>query len=150
MKCAVMRMSSPFIARRRGAEVLEVALLLPLVLTLLFGMAQFGWYFHVRHTIQAAAREAARVACVYGTSGTQSAATAKAQSIITGGGLTAGNVNIAFSATPESAAAGDNITVTVSTTWGQVGFPSVLPSSWLPVFDSSRQIQSQVVFRKEG
>ena len=42
--------------RRRGSEALEAALLLPLIIGLVFGIVQFGWYFHVQHTIQGAAR----------------------------------------------------------------------------------------------
>ncbi len=49
-------------ARRRGAAVVEFAVVLPLLLTVLFGIIEYGWVFMVRQTLQTAAREGARLA----------------------------------------------------------------------------------------
>ncbi len=46
--------------RRRGAELLEFALVLPIFLMLLLGMLEFATLFFVRHSMLHAAREAAR------------------------------------------------------------------------------------------
>lgn len=48
--------------RRRGAAVVEFAVVLPLLLTVLFGIIEYGWVFMVRQTLQTAAREGARLA----------------------------------------------------------------------------------------
>ena len=48
--------------RARGAAVVEFAVVLPLLLTILFGIMEYGWVFMVRQTLQTAAREGARIA----------------------------------------------------------------------------------------
>ncbi len=48
--------------RVRAAAVVEFAVVLPLLLTILFGIIEYGWVFMVRQTLQTAAREGARVA----------------------------------------------------------------------------------------
>jgi Flp pilus assembly protein TadG len=49
-------------SRVRGAAVVEFAVVLPLLLTILFGIIEYGWVFMVRQTLQTAAREGCRVA----------------------------------------------------------------------------------------
>lgn len=51
----------------RGATAVELALVLPIFLLLLFGIIDFGRYFFVQHTIQYATREGTRMALVGGT-----------------------------------------------------------------------------------
>ncbi|MDX2200540.1 MAG: TadE/TadG family type IV pilus assembly protein [Phycisphaerae bacterium] len=53
--------------RRRGAAAVEMALVTPLLLTMLFGIIEYGWVFSVRQTLTHAAREGARVAVLQGT-----------------------------------------------------------------------------------
>ena len=48
--------------RRRGVAVVEMAVVLPLLLALLFGIIEFGWVFMIRQTVVNAAREGCRVA----------------------------------------------------------------------------------------
>ncbi len=48
--------------RVRAAAVVEFAVVLPLLLTILFGIIEYGWVFMVRQTLQTAAREGARLA----------------------------------------------------------------------------------------
>ena len=47
-------------SRARGAAVVEFAVVLPLLLTILFGIIEYGWVFMVRQTLQTAAREGCR------------------------------------------------------------------------------------------
>lgn len=49
-------------ARKRGAALVEFAVVLPLLLVLLFGIIEFGWVFMVRQTLSSAAREGCRMA----------------------------------------------------------------------------------------
>ncbi len=51
---------------RRGAEVLELALLMLPLLWLTFGAIDFGWYFYLQHNLEGAAREGARAGIISG------------------------------------------------------------------------------------
>lgn len=48
--------------RKRAAAVVEFAVVLPLLLTILFGIIEYGYVFMVRQSLQTAAREGCRVA----------------------------------------------------------------------------------------
>ncbi len=48
--------------KRRAAAIVEFAVVLPLLLTILFGIIEYGWVFMVRQTLQTAAREGCRLA----------------------------------------------------------------------------------------
>lgn len=50
--------------RRRGAVVVEVAVVMPLLLLIMIGTIEYGWYFFTAQTIKYAAREGARVGCL--------------------------------------------------------------------------------------
>lgn len=45
---------------RRGAAIVEFAVVLPLLITLLLGVIEYGWLFMVRQSLQNAAREGCR------------------------------------------------------------------------------------------
>ncbi len=49
---------------RSGTEVLEMALILPLLLLLAFGTVEFGYWFYLEHNFQAAARDGVRAGIV--------------------------------------------------------------------------------------
>ena len=49
---------------RRGASVVEMAVVSPILITLIFGVIEFGWAFMVRQMLTNAAREGARVAAI--------------------------------------------------------------------------------------
>lgn len=71
--------------RPRGAAAVEFALVLPLLLTILFGTIEWGYYFFNRQIVINSAREGARV----GTLQSMSSANAKAaaESYLSGSGL---------------------------------------------------------------
>ena len=52
---------------RRGAAVVEMAVVTPLLLTLLFGVIEFGWVFMVKETLTNATREACRIGVLQGS-----------------------------------------------------------------------------------
>ena len=62
MKHSFFRMGRRGAKRARAAAVVEFAVVLPLLLTILFGIIEYGWVFMVRQTLQTAAREGARQA----------------------------------------------------------------------------------------
>ena len=48
--------------RRRGGAIVEFAVVLPLLLTILFGIIEYGYVFMIRQSLQHAAREGCRLA----------------------------------------------------------------------------------------
>ena len=52
---------------RWAAVAVEMAVVTPLLLTLLFGMIEYGWVFTVRQALVTAAREGARTAALPGS-----------------------------------------------------------------------------------
>ena len=71
--------------QRRGLAAVEAALMIPLLVTMVFGSIEFGMLLHTRHTMLHAAREAARVLAVQG--GTVAQAEAAAHDALPGGEL---------------------------------------------------------------
>ncbi|NLE30634.1 MAG: pilus assembly protein [Phycisphaerae bacterium] len=53
--------------KRRAAAVVEMAVVLPVLLTILFGIIEFGWMFMVYQNITNAAREGCRTAVLEGS-----------------------------------------------------------------------------------
>lgn len=54
---------------QRGAAAVELALVLPILATLIFGAVECGRYFYAKNTLTHAAREGARVLALGGTAG---------------------------------------------------------------------------------
>jgi hypothetical protein len=52
---------------RKASAVVEMAVVLPLLLTMLFGIIEFGWTFMIYQSITNAAREGCRVAVLEGS-----------------------------------------------------------------------------------
>ncbi len=57
-----MRKKTRRIIGEKGAAAVELAVILPVLFMLLFGIIEFGRYFWWRHSVTAAATEAARMA----------------------------------------------------------------------------------------
>ncbi len=55
---------------RRAAAVVEMALVTPLLLTMLFGIIEYGWVFTIKQTMTNAAREGCRAATLQDTTDT--------------------------------------------------------------------------------
>jgi Flp pilus assembly protein TadG len=53
--------------RRWGAAAVEMAVVTPFLLTMLFGIIEYGWVFTVRQCLTNAAREGARTAALPGS-----------------------------------------------------------------------------------
>jgi Flp pilus assembly protein TadG len=64
MRQLVQRRRKP---QKRGAALVEFAVVTPLLLLILFGIIEFGQLFKVRQTAQHAAREACRIAVLQST-----------------------------------------------------------------------------------
>lgn len=73
--------------RSRAAAIVEFAVVLPLLLTILFGIIEYGWLFMVRQTLQNAAREGCRVAILKSTSEPYSEVTDRVNQVMLATGL---------------------------------------------------------------
>jgi Flp pilus assembly protein TadG len=127
-------------AERRGAAVVEFAVVAPVLILLLLGMIECGRMIMVQQTITTAAREGARSAIVEGNSATT--ATTSVQSFLAGTGIRGAQITVAPKNTG-SVVHGQPITVTVS-----VPFSAV---SWLPhpFFFGERTLTSTATMRRE-
>jgi Flp pilus assembly protein TadG len=139
---------SPQRRRHWGGSVLEAAIIVPILVSLAFGMTEFSYFFFVKHTLEGAAREGARNAITpTATTTTVNAAVTNALTAAGGSGWgssvaitdTAGTtVNVA------SIAAGSAVQVKVTATWSAAG---VRPLGIIP---ASKQVVGVCVMRKEG
>lgn len=123
---------------RRGAAMVEMALVLPLFVMIILGIIEFGRAMMVSQLITNAAREGARLAVIDGSSNTsvQSAV----QSFLTGAlRVSSTDVSVSISITPAAgnpdpgnecanAQARDLITVNVQVPYNKVNF---IPARWL-------------------
>lgn len=120
---------------RRGNGVLEAALVLPVLLALSMGMVEFGQFFYMKHTIQAASRDGARTAILSST--THSAAQTAITNTMNSANVASNKYTVTFTNASTSAtisdvgsvAKGTGIKVTVSATAGTV---SVRPLGVIP------------------
>ncbi len=78
--------------RRRAAAVVEMAVVTPLLLTILFGIIEYGWVFMIKQSLTNAAREGCRVAVLQGA--TDSQITGTITSYLSGTGLTTPDLTI--------------------------------------------------------
>ncbi len=58
---------APVRTARRGAAVVEMAIVTPLLMTMMLGMIEFGYIFMMQQSLTNGAREAARLATLPGT-----------------------------------------------------------------------------------
>jgi hypothetical protein len=122
---------------RRGAAVVEFAVVAPIFVALVLGMIEFGRALMVQQTLTNASREGARVAVLEGA--TASEVTAAVEDRLT----TISGATVACDPDPSAAAYGDSITVTVSVPFNGV--------SWLPtpIFLGGEDLTASTVMRVE-
>ena len=129
---------------RRGAAVVEFALVAPIFFLLVFGMIEYGRMVMVQQVLTNASREGARRAVLDGAQ--QSTVISSVRTYLTNASINGQNPNLTITVTPapESAVATDqNISVTV-----QVPFADV---SWLPspMFLQNKSLRASSVMRRE-
>ena len=122
----------------RGAVAVEFALILPVLITILFGIIQFGLVMFTQQMMVYAAREAARSYAV----GTSTAAQAQT---LAEGLLPATSSNYTVTITePDTSAGETDVTVLISTPMSDAAIVNVLGSVM------SGNIQAQIVMRVES
>ncbi|HSB20130.1 MAG TPA: TadE/TadG family type IV pilus assembly protein [Anaeromyxobacteraceae bacterium] len=134
-------------AGQRGAAAVEFALVLPLLLMLVLGAIDWGWYFFVREVVTNAAREGARAGAVASAADPTQTARDVAANYLTTSGLTRGAAPMASTAT--ATIGGTTVTtVNVVVTYpvgSLTGFTLVGHASMVPA-----QVQAQAQMRREG
>jgi Flp pilus assembly protein TadG len=126
--------------KRRGAAVVEFAVVAPVFITLVFGMIEYGRMVMVQQMLTNGSREGARVGVLDGTT------TSEVQSAVTtylsNAGITGSTVTVTPNP-PSSAGYGAPVTVTVTVPFSQV--------SWLPtpMFLSGKTLTATSVMRRE-
>jgi Flp pilus assembly protein TadG len=123
------RASSSVVSPRRGAAVVEFAVVSPLFLLLLSGVVEFGQTFRVQHSLSAAARRGCRAASMSGSTNAQVNSLVRSLCAKTVGAsesnfLVAISVNGSSGADLSTAARADEIQVAVSIPYSKaaVGF----------------------------
>jgi Flp pilus assembly protein TadG len=123
--------------RRRGAAAVEMAVIAPVLVVLLFGIIEFGWMFAVRNSMLNAAREGARLGALQGY--TSSDVYGRVQEMLTPMGLN-DKVTINIQEPTES-----NPVITVSLTVPQTDVSLVSN-----LFDLNGNVRATASMRKEG
>jgi Flp pilus assembly protein TadG len=130
---------------RRSVELLEVAVVLPLVLLLLFGLLEFGWMFLLAQQVTHAARHGARIGATADASNADVLQAVEAMLTDRGmGGLatvniTSGGVDLA------DLDSGETLTVEVSVPYDAVGLGVPLLAGFAP-----ESLRASVSMAKEG
>jgi Flp pilus assembly protein TadG len=129
---------------RRGAAVVEFAIVAPVFFILVFGMIEYGRLVMVQQILTNASREGARFAVVQSTNDT-AAVEQRVTDYLTSASISAApTVAVAWPASGSSSSS-DPVTVTVSIPFGQV--------SWLPspmFVSSTKTLQAASAMRRES
>lgn len=127
--------------QRRGAALVEFAIVSPILFLLVFGMIEYGRMVMVQQIITNASREGARLGVLDGT--TTSDVQTSVNDYLAGASVSGANVTVDPSP-PNSAGFGEPVTVTVSVPFDQV--------SWLPtpLFIGGETLQASTVMRRES
>ena len=141
------RRQRPKSTRETGAAAVEFALILPILLVLVLGIAEMGRAFNIQVSLSEAAREAARYAAIHNAESGYTHTSAQAVGIAAAPsvGLSASNVGVAFSTGSTCTTSGNAVvTVTYTTPW-MTGFPALIPG-----MPANLSIQSKGVMRCGG
>lgn len=126
---------------RKGQNLVEFALVVPLLLLLLIGIAEFGRAWMARNIMTGAAREAVRVAAVKPGSGvTDNTWLARANAVLSSAALTGAVPTIYDDGTPFG-------TITVTVTY--INYPLFIPGLGLWPGLGTIDLNSSTTMRKE-
>jgi len=129
-----------------GNTLIQAALVLPLLVMLGMGGAEYGYFFSVKSSVQAAAREGSRASTAI--TATNSTVTTAISDAMTNSGLGASGYTVTLSPTNMvGLPSGQQITVTVNCPWSAVGVRA-LPAS-LGGIPSTKMVSVSVVMNRE-
>ena len=121
----------------KGQSLVEFALVVPMLLLLVIGIAEFGRAWMTQNILTGAAREAVRLLAVPAPAGGPTAANARAVAVLASAGITADNVLVA-----DALAAFQAVSVTIS-----YNFPVVV-AGFIPGLDNIL-LSSTTTMRRE-
>ena len=125
---------------QRGASAVELALLLPVLLTIVLGIVEFGYAFNQQISLSQAAREGARYYAIHATDGTYSS-TKLTQTAQTAAPTVIG---LSATATPSSGCpAGTLVTVTTSRSYSSL-------TGWFNFLGPTITLQGKAAMRCGG
>ena len=131
------------ISRRSGLATVELAILLPVLLTLTFGMIEYGWLFLKAQEVTNAAREGARAAII--PSATNTTVQAAVGNLMTSAGLGGSGYSVTLSPTDVSSVQpGSQVSVTIV-----VPGAGISPVS-IPLIPMPGSISAAAAMTKEG
>lgn len=121
----------PRSAREAGAVAVEFALILPIFLGLVLGIAEFGRAFNIQISLSEAARQASRYAAIHCKApydaGCDAAAIAAGKAAAPSVTLATGDFFVAYSSGNTCPADGNTtVTIKYTTPW-MTGFPALVP-----------------------
>ena len=128
---------------QKGSAVLEMALILPLLLTFLFGIVEFSRILSAKQVITNAAREGARAGAVdLNDAGALTKAQTVSQSYLTSTGMELKKATIK----PSFVQAGGSAALQVVIDYR---YDSLL-TTWIPGFPASFTLESAAIMRRES
>ena len=132
-----------FDSRRSGVSAIEIALLLPLIILILFGVIEYGWMFLKAEQLNAAARHGVRVGVV--EAATNAEVNAAVDQLMLDAGLAASGYVITLAPTDVSLVpAGDSFTVTVTVPYANITLTN------LPILPMPTSLKGSTTMAKEG
>ena len=127
----------------RGLAAVELALLLPLLMLVLFGAIEYGWMFLKNQQLADAARSGARVAAT--ESGTNASAQARIDAVMSAAGMAASGYQVTFVPGDVAAAVpGTAVSVEVLVSYGGIGLTGI------PLIPVPSALEGQTSMIKEG
>jgi len=124
-----------------------MSLTLMVLLWLTFGSIEFSYFFFVKHSVQGAAREGARVAIT--PSGANTDVTTAVNTALTSAGLRTADFTTTVKvngtiANASTATLGQTVEVSVQASWGTVGLRP------LGFINATKSVRGAATMRKEG
>jgi Flp pilus assembly protein TadG len=144
--------------RRTGNTLVEASLVMPVLIYLVLGAMQFGYYFFVKNTLQAAAREGCRSGIVLNSDNTN--VTQAVAGYLKAAGLNSSTTTLdskytlkiespqGTSTNAMTLTSGSSLCVTIQATWGNVGLLMLPPQ--LGGLNNAKIVAGVSVMRKEG
>ncbi|MEM6798247.1 MAG: TadE family protein [Planctomycetota bacterium] len=134
------RSDSHLPSRRRGASVVEFALVAPVFFLVVLGMIEFGRMAMVQQVLTNSAREGARIGVLDGS--TTARVKTKVDDYLSSASISGATVQVSPNP-PSSAGFGESVTVTVSVPFDRVSW---LPS---PFFIGGQTLRAESIMRRE-